>query len=224
MTSAHNIDPMYNSLSYEAPFLLEKLLKDQIAETLDEARALFQEVKRYILLAQVDESATAWAMNSLRVDEAWHQFVLFTREYTDYCQRFFHRYIHHNPSNAPRLITDRHGKESSSFDRFRERYERFFGAPLPEVWYDKKSVTIRRRVINHDAGQCTLREEGSMVDLLDANGKLRLSVNDLAREAIAFIARTGAFYVRELPGDLSDEEKIAIIATLVEYKLLRVAS
>ena len=63
-----------------------------------------------------------------------------------------------------------------------------------------------------------------MVDLLDANGRLRLSVNDLAREAIAFIARTGAFYVRELPGDLSDEEKIAIIATLVEYKLLRVAS
>jgi hypothetical protein len=40
---------------------------------------------------------------------------------------------------------------------------------------------------------------------------------------MSFIAETGAFYVRELPGGLGDDEKIALIATLVEHKLLRLA-
>jgi hypothetical protein len=51
-----------------------------------------------------------------------------------------------------------------------------------------------------------------------------LSINDVARGALAFLTQTGVFYVRELPGDLTDEEKVALIATLVEYKLLRVGS
>jgi hypothetical protein len=50
-----------------------------------------------------------------------------------------------------------------------------------------------------------------------------MSVNAFARAALAFIARTAAFHVRELPGELTDEEKIALIATLVEYRILRVA-
>ena len=55
---------------------------------------------------------------------------------------------------------------------------------------------------------------------MDAKGDVLLSVNKIAREALAFVARTGAFYVRELPG-LTNEEQVALIATLVEHKLLR---
>ncbi|MFB0627024.1 hypothetical protein [Streptomyces sp. AB3(2024)] len=39
--------------------------------------------------------------------------------------------------------------------------------------------------------------------------------------ALAFIARTGAFYVRELPGGLTDAEKVELAAALVEDKILR---
>lgn len=70
----------------------------------------------------------------------------------------------------------------------------------------------------------TVRNEFGMADLINANGKVVLSVNDLAQDALAFVAQTGVFYVRELPGDLTDEEKVALITTLVEYKLLRVGS
>ena len=62
----------------------------------------------------------------------------------------------------------------------------------------------------------------SMVDLIGRNGRILFSVNKIARDALRFIAGTGAFYVRELPGDLSDDEKGALIATLVDMKLLRV--
>ena len=63
-----------------------------------------------------------------------------------------------------------------------------------------------------------------MVDLLNEGGETLLTVNDLARGALAFINQTGAFYVRELPGDLTDEEKVALIATLVEYGVCRVGA
>jgi hypothetical protein len=61
-----------------------------------------------------------------------------------------------------------------------------------------------------------------MVELIGHNGAVLFSVSDLAREALEFIARTGAFYVRELPGGLTDDEKLALISTMVDARLLRV--
>src|SRR5262249_43252936 len=181
---------------------------------------IFDEVKKFIVLVRSDNLVN-WEMYSLRIDEGWHQFILFTNEYMDFCEQFFGGYVGHSPSNAPRSKTT-DPAAVSSFKRFQSRYEELFGHPLPDVWYDEKSITPRRRVFNDSAGTWTLRCEGEMVDLLNAEGDVLLSINDIARDALAFVAQTGVFYVRELPGNLIDEEKIALIATLVEYKLLRV--
>ncbi|MDD5267693.1 MAG: hypothetical protein PHO08_11275 [Methylococcales bacterium] len=35
------------------------------------------------------------------VDTAWHEFILHTKEYTEYCTNFFGKYIHHTPDVAP---------------------------------------------------------------------------------------------------------------------------
>ena len=59
------------SLSFEAPYLIEKLVKDDICASGDEAQALFREVKRYLLLNRMDQSKV-WEMYSLRIDEVWH--------------------------------------------------------------------------------------------------------------------------------------------------------
>jgi len=212
----------FDALAYQAPFLIEKLLKERIVETPEEGEALFAEVKRYMVLVRSDNTKI-WKMYSLRVDEVWHQFILFTREYMDFCQRFFGGYIPHSPSNAPKSKTV-DTAEVPSFEGFRSRYEELFQSPLPDAWYDEKSVTPRRRVLNDCAGTLTLRDEDGMVDLVTSAGDVLLSVNEFAREALAFIARTGAFYVRELLGDLTDEEKVALVATLVENHVLRVGS
>ena len=105
---------------------------------------------------------------------------------------------------------------------FRERYQELFGSPLPDIWYDEKSVTMERRVLNERAGLLNLRHEGEMIDLVTPAGDVLVTVNEFGRDALAFVAQTGAFYVRELPGELADDEKIALIATLVEYRILRV--
>jgi hypothetical protein len=45
----------------------------------------------------VAATATQPVSPSKTVDIAWHHFILFTRDYSDYCQRHLGRYIHHLP-------------------------------------------------------------------------------------------------------------------------------
>ncbi len=40
------------------------------------------------------------SMPSQAVDEAWHEFILFTREYREFCQKAFGRFLHHTPAEA----------------------------------------------------------------------------------------------------------------------------
>ena len=83
---------------------------------------------------------------------------------------------------------------------------------------------MHRRVLDARVGKLLLKEDGGKVELLDGDGEVVFAVNSLAAQAMSFIADTGAFYVRELPGDLDDDEKVALVSTLVEHKLLRLAS
>jgi hypothetical protein len=210
-----------DALAYQAPFLTEKLLKARIAQTSGEAEALFMEAKKYLVLAQSDHTKI-WQMHSLRVDEAWHQFILFTAQYADFCQRFFGRYIHHSPSNAPKAEKAK-ATPVASFAEFRARYQELFGSALPDLWYDERCITLERRLLNERAGLLTVRHENEAIELVAPDGEVLFSVNEIAREALAFVARTGAFHVRELPGELNDDEKLALTAALVKYRILRVA-
>jgi len=206
------------ALAFEAPFLIEKLVKDHVVESADEARALFREVKRYLVMTAADPTV-AWAMYSLRIDQIWHQFILFTRQYINYCRHNFGRYVQHAPSTSP-VHEGSARLAPSTFAMFSAKYEELFDEPLPDLWYDEKNVTLERRIANPRAGTFTVRDEGEMVELLNSKGEPVFAVELLAQAALAFIAGTGTFFVRELPGELRDEQRIALVSTLVEHKLL----
>lgn len=208
-------------LRFEAPYLIEKLVKDRIVDTPDEGEALFAEAKKFLILSCMD-SDVSWNVYSTRVDDAWHQFVLFTAQYVDFCQRYFGQYLHHNPSNAPEA-PGRQVLKPSTFQGFRARYESVFGESLPDVWLDDRSVSLSRRVINDLAGATRVSVEDGMTCLRGPGGRIEVEVDEIARDALQFIASTGSFYVRELPGDLTEEEKVGLVATLVEHRVLRVA-
>lgn len=40
------------------------------------------------------------AMPSQAIDDAWHEFILFTRNYQQFCQRAFGRFLHHVPAET----------------------------------------------------------------------------------------------------------------------------
>ena len=162
-------------------------------------------------------------MYSFRIDEVWHQFVLFTDEYIKFCDKYFGSYLSHCPDNAPGNKDD-DDSLIGSFSEFAQVYTRIFNIGLPNEWFDEKSVNINRRILNDNAGKLFLEEKDGTVDMINGNGKILLSINLFAKDAIAFVASTKAFYVRELPGGLTDEEKVILAMTLVEFNILRVAS
>ncbi len=208
------------ALAFTAPFVTDRLLDDRVADSPEQAELLFTEAKKYLVLCDATPGMT-FGMHSAMVDEAWHTFILFTAEYSDYGHRYFGNYLHHAPAAA-----GDHGvpaQNTASFNDFRRRYEELFGEPLPSIWYDDTCVVPSRRVVNDRAGALVLTTDADTVHLVDDTGATVLSVNALARDALEFITATRDFYVRELPGDLTDDEKVGVVGPLVRSGVLRLA-
>ena len=60
---------------------------------------VFDALKDYFAICAADPGRRT-GMPSRIVDEAWHIFILSTRDYTDFCRRAFGGYLHHAPSDA----------------------------------------------------------------------------------------------------------------------------
>lgn len=212
---------LIEALEFEAPYVIERLVKDRICDSPDAAEHLFRETKRYLVLCEATPGAS-YGMYSAMVDAAWHNFILFTAEYTDYGHRYFDSYLHHAPAGSSDEARQLAESKVASFNDFRLRYEELFGEPLPDVWYDETSVVPSRRLVNDTAEQWTVTVDDDTVALIDSTGDAVLSVNALALPALNFIASTRDFCVRELPGDLTDDEKAALVMPLVRSAVLRV--
>lgn len=212
-----------NALSFPAPFLIDKLLKTGIFSTAAEAEANFTELKKYLIIVSSNRKRV-WSIYSVRIDSVWHEFILFTEAYAEYCKNHFGLYIHHSPSNAPQAEGST-PKPIESWDSFCAEYVRLFGSSPPsDVWNDAHGLTQSHRVVNEAATELMVRRVGNEVELIGPRQTPILAVNDLACDAMEFICRTRSFYVRELPGDLSADEKIGLVTVLMKSNLLRLAS
>ena len=62
LTLAAPVKPAYEPvLCFEAPYLIEKLVKDRIVDTAEEAEALFAEAKKFLILSHSDTDVS-WGM------------------------------------------------------------------------------------------------------------------------------------------------------------------
>jgi len=69
---------------------------DQFAVSEEAAADLFTETRKFLYLAQLPEIFIPDEL--LMVDEMWHNFILFTKEYHAFCNQHFGRYFHHLPA------------------------------------------------------------------------------------------------------------------------------
>ena len=75
----------------------------------NEIRDLFQETKKFIAICTQPNIYINDDM--LIIDEMWHNFILFTPLYAEFCQQFFGRFIHHIPMSK---------KEREQFTKLRQ--------------------------------------------------------------------------------------------------------
>ena len=130
--------------NYKTPWLIEKLKKNEEFNSLEEIEQAYEEFLKFVLLQKKSEKPIA--MMSKRVDEVWHQFILFTKEYKDFCEVNLGFFLHHSPGIESNPVS----KESEI--RFFDLYNEYFGE-LNDIW--QKSSTC------DGAGTCADQSCGS---------------------------------------------------------------
>jgi len=97
-------DRRFAHLSFVESYLFPAMVQARFAAEhpdfdAEERAQVFEGLRDYFAICAADPQRRA-GMPSRIVDEAWHTFILFTREYTDFCQRAFGGYLHHAPSGS----------------------------------------------------------------------------------------------------------------------------
>ncbi len=110
---------------FEAPYLEEKLLAENKFHSSEEFDRAFVEFKKYVGLVHI--SGEKLAMMSEKVDDVWHQFILFTKQYHDFCDKFLGEYLHHVPKTSYTPLDKQHKRNLTQF------YKQIFGQPSP-LW------------------------------------------------------------------------------------------
>ena len=89
-----------------------------------------QELKRYLFLC-ANYPEERWPM--LRtIDELWHTFLLFTKDYQQFCTSLGRQFIHHEPFIDGADL----GSVLQDYRRFLELYRSHFGEPPAAIWPD----------------------------------------------------------------------------------------
>lgn len=102
--------PLSLALTYENPALLARYQRDYPQHTLPADIAL-QEIIKYLWMTEKQrQDRLAFPENPAlnfsarmypemaEIDNMWHTFLLFTRDYADFCERYLGRFIHHVPN------------------------------------------------------------------------------------------------------------------------------
>ena len=94
--------------SYQFPQSITRALKEHYPHLSDEHLILvMQGLRQYFQLANLAASQRI-SMPSRVVDVAWHEFILLTQRYAQFCEKGLGRFLHHIPveEQAPESISD----------------------------------------------------------------------------------------------------------------------
>lgn len=105
---------------------------------IEEAEELFMETLKYLYVCRQARKVKIPVSPSLVLDEGWHTFILFTKEYARFCEECVGEFIHHVPDmgepNPERYFISRQVAE-------------FLLGPLkPEIWPERSAANCCQSV------------------------------------------------------------------------------
>ncbi|HET7500357.1 MAG TPA: hypothetical protein VFK02_05115 [Kofleriaceae bacterium] len=88
-------------LAYKNPKVIWRF-QDKFALAARDAKDLFRETLRWLWACATSRALGGPALHIRHsmtlLDEMWHEFILFTQDYTEFCDRYLGGYIHHQPA------------------------------------------------------------------------------------------------------------------------------
>ncbi|PCJ59714.1 MAG: hypothetical protein COA79_09930 [Planctomycetota bacterium] len=121
--SSRNVTSVVDQILNDLPILKDKLKQTFDNEQLNCQDALTEGIKFLTLAGATPASLTP----SNPVDLVWHEFLLFTKYYADFCMENFGRFLHHLPD-------DNKSRNHRQFQKTLGLYSLYFGEPPIEYW------------------------------------------------------------------------------------------
>ena len=114
-----------NIMVYPMTEIVERCKKDH-NYTDEDMLILEKELKRYLSLSLVkNKNDVGTGMYSKDVDNLWHAFILFTMEYSEFCNTYFGHFIHHKPETDMQRTPEKLQETRTDFRRSYKNIKRF---------------------------------------------------------------------------------------------------
>lgn len=110
-----------NDILSNIPLLKKKVAKISLENNVESDILLLEMIKFLNLIHATNEKLSP----SLLVDLAWHEFILFTRYYNDFCIKYYTRFIHHTPSE---------NEDHTIYQKTIELYIKHYNKPSETIW------------------------------------------------------------------------------------------
>lgn len=121
------------------PDILERVHATNPGFSDEYVNSLAQELKRYLALKAFLHGSSV-PMFSKDVDEVWHAFILFTREYEQFCKETFGSFVHHVPTTKAEKLARTPESIKSAKEKFIADYTACFGQkPDHKIWFGRES-------------------------------------------------------------------------------------
>ncbi len=120
---------------------------------IEEVEDLFTETIKWLWLIAANHDQHKGALNlaisqsTKLIDEMWHTFILFTKDYQDFCDRYIGYYLHHRPtprSEYDATIAEYEHDAQRVIERNRERFAKQYalvydmlGEATLRKWYEE---------------------------------------------------------------------------------------
>ena len=119
-----------NALRLASAFSFERVIERFVKEknvSRHQVTAYAEELKIFLSMCATNKTGTPLGMAG-PVDDLWHTFLLFTREYQEFCNAVAGSFIHHEPNDAASI-------EDQTYAHFLREYRSQLGiAPDADVW------------------------------------------------------------------------------------------
>jgi hypothetical protein len=128
--------------NYENSAIARKISKEIIC-TFGQAEVLLRDCSNFLWMAAKSSEVS---VPSPIIDEAWHVFILFTKEYMQFCHDHCGGYVHHAPHTGPELrMTTDYVKPTVDM-----LHTNFGGKPNGNWDY----ISVKERTIENRVGIC----------------------------------------------------------------------
>lgn len=127
--------------------LVEKSPYSEISK--EEILVRISEFKKFTALLVINlRKKRSVEMMSEEIDDIWHTFILFTKEYQDFCEILVGEYIHHEPNVEPQEadMSAIGNYNIHGIRNFAEDYERYFGS-VNGLWHLSFKAAMNQRKV-----------------------------------------------------------------------------